>query len=137
MYSHQNMNIYMTEMYLCTLAHMGYQEASNHWNLNRKPDKYKPGGGVVKEGLCKYFAKLTGKPLCLRHFFNKVAGLRPEFLSHFFSKAWHCEFWEIFKNPFFTEHFQAIASDKPLNVWCSLKDHTYIKRLKTRYCFKR
>ena len=35
-------------------------------------------------------------------FFNKVAGLRPETLAQMFS----CEFREIFKSTFFTEHLR-------------------------------
>ena len=46
----------------------------------------------IKIGVLKNFAKLTGKRLCQRLFFNKVADLRPE-------------------NTFFIEHLQTTASE--------------------------
>ena len=49
----------------------------------------------VKKGVLRNFAKFTGKLLCQRLFFNKVAGLRPG----------------ISKNTFFIEHLWVTASD--------------------------
>ena len=37
-----------------------------------------PPGVFCKKGVLRNFAKFTGKHLCQRLFFNKVAGLRPE-----------------------------------------------------------
>ena len=59
----------------------------------------------VKKGVLRNFAKFTGKHLCQRLFFDKVAGLRP--LAQVFSY----EFCEISKNNFFTEHLQTTASE--------------------------
>ena len=57
----------------------------------------------IRKGVLKNFAKLTGKHLCQSLFFNKV---KKETLSQVFS----CEFCEISKNTFFTEHLWATAS---------------------------
>ena len=62
----------------------------------------------VKKGVLRNFAKFTGKHLCQSLFFNKVAGLqlyRKETLAQVFS----CEFCEISKNTFSTEHFWTTA----------------------------
>ena len=56
----------------------------------------------------KNFAKLTGKYLYQSLFFNKVAGLKQTF---------SCEFGEISKNSFFTEHLWTTASK-----WIHWKD---------------
>ena len=53
-----------------------------------------------KNGVYKTFLKFTRKDLCQSLFFNEVAGLRP--LAQVFS----CDFCEIFKNAYFTEHLQ-------------------------------
>ena len=61
----------------------------------------------VGEGVLRNFAKFLEKHLCQSLFFNKVAGLRKkETLTRVFS----CEFCEIFKNTFFTEHLWTTAS---------------------------
>ena len=72
---------------------------------------------LCKKGVPKNFAKFTGKHLCQSLFFNKVAGLWPATLLR--KRLWHrlatllkktpaqvfsCEFCEILKNTFFTEH---------------------------------
>ena len=60
----------------------------------------------IKKGVLRNFKKLTGKHLCQSFFFNKVAGseacnfIKKEALVQMFS----CEFCEISKNTFFTEH---------------------------------
>ena len=57
---------------------------------------------VLKKGVLRNFVKLTGKYLCQRLFFNKVADLGPAIL--FKKRPWQlfsCEFCEIFKNTFF------------------------------------
>ena len=58
----------------------------------------------VKKGVLRNFAKFTGKHLCQSLFFNEVA----EALAQVFS----CEFCEISKNAFLTEHVWATASWK-------------------------
>ena len=54
----------------------------------------------VKKGALKNFAKFTGKHLYQSLFLKKVAGSRPA----------TCEFCEIFKDTFFTEHLWVNAS---------------------------
>ena len=57
----------------------------------------------IKKGILRNFSKFTGKHLCQSLFFNKVAAchfIKKETLAQVFS----CEFWEISKNIFFTEH---------------------------------
>ena len=63
----------------------------------------------VRKGVLRNFAKFRGKHLCQVLFFNKVAAPEPEkkeALAHVFS----CEFCEISKNKFFTEHLWTTAS---------------------------
>ena len=64
----------------------------------------------VKKGVLRNVAKFTGNHLCQSIFFNKVAGacnfIKKETLAQVFS----CEFCEISKNTFFTEHVWATAS---------------------------
>ena len=62
-------------------------------------------GGVLLKGVPKHFANFTQKQVCQSLFLNKVAGLRPGNSAQVFS----CQFCEIFKNTFFTEHLRATA----------------------------
>ena len=55
----------------------------------------------VRKGVVSNFAKLTGKQLCQACNF-----IKKETLAQVFS----CEFCEISKNTFFTEHLQIITS---------------------------
>ena len=65
----------------------------------------------------KNLSKFTGKHLCQSLIFNQVAGLGSATLLK--KRLWHrcfplivtCEFCEIFKNTFFTEHFWMTASE--------------------------
>ena len=77
----------------------------------------------------EHFAKFTGKYLCKRLFFNKVAGLRlatllkkrlwhryfPGLQLYLKKRLWHrcfpVNFVKILKAPFFTEYLRATASD--------------------------
>ena len=54
----------------------------------------------MKKGVLRNFVKFTGKHLCQSLFFNK------ETLAQVFS----CEFYEISKKTFFTEHLWTTAS---------------------------
>ena len=54
----------------------------------------------------KVFAKFTEKHLNQRLYFDKVAGCKRETLAQAFS----CEYSEISKNAFFTEHLRTAAS---------------------------
>ena len=58
-----------------------------------------------EKGVYRNLAKFTGKHLCQSLFFNTVAGgacnfIKKEALAQMFS----CEFCEILRTPFFTEH---------------------------------
>ena len=57
------------------------------------------------------FAEFIGKHLCQSLFYNKVAALRPAILlkKENLVQVFYCEFCEIFKNTFFTEHLPATA----------------------------
>ena len=55
----------------------------------------------MKKGVLINFARFTGKHLCQSLFFNKVAGD---------AQVFSCEFCEISKNTFLTEHVWATAS---------------------------
>ena len=58
------------------------------------------------KGILRNLVKFTGKHLCQRLFFNKVASLRYATLSEkVLAQVFFCEFCEISKNIFFTEHF--------------------------------
>ena len=56
----------------------------------------------VKKCVLRNFAKFTGKHLCQSLCFNEVAGTAAQVFS--------CEFCEISKNTFFTEHLRTTAS---------------------------
>ena len=66
----------------------------------------------MKKDVLINFSKLTGKHLCRSLFLNKVAGLKA---CNFIEKkplaqVFSCEFCEICKNTFFTEHLCMTAS---------------------------
>ena len=61
-----------------------------------------------KKSVLRNFAKFTEKHLCQSLFFNKVAGLRQ--LCQTLAQVICCEFCEMFKNTFFTEHLRTTAS---------------------------
>ena len=57
------------------------------------------------------FTKFTGKHLCQRFFFNKLAGQACNFIKkESLVQVLSCEFWEISKNTFSTEHLRTTAS---------------------------
>ena len=66
----------------------------------------------MKTGVLKDFSKFTGKHLSQGLFSNKVAGLISATLlkTEILAQAFSCEFCEIFKNTFFTEHLRTTAS---------------------------
>ena len=65
-----------------------------------------------KKGVIRNFTKLTGKHLCQSLLFNKVAGLRPKAFikKETLAQVFSCQFCDISKNTFFTEHLWATAS---------------------------
>ena len=66
-------------------------------------------GCSVKKGVLRNFAKFTGKHLCQGLFFNKVAGVWNFIKKEALAQVFSCEFCEISKNTFFTEHVWATA----------------------------
>ena len=58
----------------------------------------------VKKGVRRNFAKFTGKHLCQRLFFNKVAGLCNFIKKESLAKALSCESCEISKNTPFLQN---------------------------------
>ena len=52
----------------------------------------------VRKGVLRNFAKFTRKYMCQSPFFNKLAGMRT------LAEVLSCEFLEISKNTFFTDH---------------------------------
>ena len=49
--------------------------------------------------------------MCQSLFFNKVAGGSCNIIKDTLAQVFSCEFCEIFKNTFFTEHLWVTASD--------------------------
>ena len=74
----------------------------------------------IKKGVLENFTKFTGTLLCQSLFFNKVAGLTLETLAQVFS----CEFCEIFKNTFFTEHLRTTTS-----IILKILSHVFLEEL--------
>ena len=77
---------------------------SSHWRCS------------VRKGVLRNFAKFTGKHLCQSLLFNNVPGpcnfIKKETLAQVFS----CEFCEISKNTFFTEHIWQLLLFLSLSV---------------------
>ena len=63
---------------------------------------------VKKCILKKVFAKFSGKHLCQRLYFNKVAGLKA--VKQRLAQVFSCEFIEISKNTFITEDLRTTGS---------------------------
>ena len=80
----------------------------------------------VRISVLRNFAKFIGKHLCQSLFFNDVAGLRPATLlkkklwpeacsfikQEALAQVFPCEFCEISKSTFFTEHLLVTASEQ-------------------------
>ena len=66
----------------------------------------------MQKGVLRNFTKLTGKHLYQSLFFNKVAGLRSTTFikKETTAQVFSCEFCEISKNTFFTEHLCTTGS---------------------------
>ena len=95
------------ENYNCVTKH------SKNWKLNGKPFPKARGRSShqrcsMRKGVLRNLTEFTGKHFCQRLFFNKVAVhfIKKEPLVQVFS----CEFCEISKNTFFTEHLWTTAS---------------------------
>ena len=72
-----------------------------------------------KKGVHTNFAKFTGKHLCQRLFFNKVAGLRPETLlkKSFWHRCFSVNFAKFLKTPFFNRAPPVAASEPTDCLW--------------------
>ena len=69
------------------------------------------GGVLIRKGVLGNFAKFTRKHLCQSLCFNKTAGLACNFIKiETLAQVFSCEFCEVSKNTFFTEHLWATAS---------------------------
>ena len=91
-------------------------------NLNLSSFKSSHQRCSVKKGVLRSFATFTGKHLCQSLFFHKVAGAACSFIKkETLAQVFSCEFCEISKNTFFTEHLWATAS--VLSVGFSLGYH--------------
>ena len=77
--------------------------------------KLSPPEVFYKKDVLRNFAKFIGKHLCQGLFFNKVSCnfIKKETLAQVFS----CEFCEIPKNTFFTEHLWTTASLRWCQIW--------------------
>ena len=67
-----------------------------------------------KKGVLRSFAKLTRKHLCQSLFLHEAADLgllRKAIKKETLAQVFSCEFCEISKNSFSTEHIQATASE--------------------------
>ena len=60
----------------------------------------------TKKGVLKNFAKFTGKHLCQRLFFKKVA------IKESLAQVFSCKYCKISKNTFFTDHLPTTTSGR-------------------------
>ena len=86
-----------------------YEKTSHYWATTEFYSKTRRShrGCSVKKDVLRNFAKFTGKQLCQRLNF-----IKKESLAQVFS----CEFCEISKNTFFTEHLRTTASRKRMET---------------------
>ena len=85
------------------------------------PDNYLTKHVLTPEaatgGVLKNFAKLTGKNLRQSLLFNKVADAACNFIKkETLAQVFPCQFWEIFRNNFLTEHLRVTASLTPTRL---------------------
>ena len=87
----------LSTVYVKHIGSSGIDQHVFYHDRNSRPEVF------CKEGVLRNFTKFTGKHLCQRLFFNKVAGLRSATLLK--KSLWHrcffCEFCKISKNTFF------------------------------------
>ena len=71
----------------------------------------------MKKGVLRNFTKFTGKHLCQSLFLNKVASQACNFIKkETLAQVFFCDFCEISKSNFFTEHLWTTASISPLII---------------------
>ena len=101
-YLFQDKIYYLNKIYFC-FAKIKF---SKHTLYKQK----QPPEVFYKKSVLRDFTKFTGKHLCQSLSFNKVAGLSSAtFLKKRLAQVFSCEFYEIFKNNFFTEHFWTVS----------------------------
>ena len=80
----------------------------------------------IKKGVVSDFVKFKGKYLCRKLFFKKLRmwGLQL-YEKETLGQLFFCEFCEISKSAFFTEHLLATASDssKTVALYCFINPH--------------
>ena len=97
-YLFQDKIYYLNKIYFC-FAKIKF---SKHTLYKQK----QPPEVFYKKSVLRDFTKFTGKHLCQSLSFNKVAGLSSAtLLKKRLAQVFSCEFYEIFKNNFFTGHF--------------------------------
>ena len=90
-----------------------------------KLQKQSSRGVLYKKGILRNFAKFTGKHLCQRVFFNKVAGLSPAtLLRNSLARVFSCEFNEISLNTSFYRT-PPVAASENLAHWTFLQIISY------------
>ena len=88
----------------------------------------------IQKGVLRNLTKFTWKHLCQSLVFNKVAGLRPATLlkKRLWHRCFYCEFCEISRNTFFTEHIWTTSS----RLWRKFLERTAIqKNICEKNCF--
>ena len=105
------------------------------WNFWLFPYRSRHLRRSVKKGILRNSAKFTGKHLSQNLFFNKVAGwsLATLLKKGFWHRKFSCEFNNISKNKFSTEHLQTTAS-VPRTVQKSL--HVFNQKLPSYSLFR-
>ena len=93
---------------------MQQARASSLLYIQQKYIQKQPPELFHEKGVLGSFIKFTGKHLCQSLFFTKVAGLMPDACSFIkketLAQVFSCEFCEISRNTFFTEHLRTTAS---------------------------
>ena len=79
----------------------------NSFSVNQQKQPLKV---PYKKGVLRNFVKFTRKHLCQRRFFNKVEGVKLSVKKDALAQVFSCEFCEISKNNFSTEHVQTNIS---------------------------
>ena len=94
--------------YLFTLICLWSKDFRKALNALRKLSEAVVRRWSVKKVFVEISQKLTGKHLCQRFFFNKVAGLRPATLleKSLWRRCFPMNFAKFLKTPFFTEHLR-------------------------------
>ena len=103
----------------------------NYFPAISKSFKKHPPVVFYRKGVLKNLAKYTGKFLCWSLFFNKLAALSLQHCQkETLAQVLPCDFCEIFKNAFFTEHFGRLLLGFQIVQKCRACYHCF----KTCFC---